>query len=264
MPPDTRIARKHPLCSILLMLHLLRPEPLPRIREPEWMDDPAADPEQVRGALAYLRWVNRTLRYNRATENRVAHWARSWSPSQAVEVLDVATGSGDVPAYLLSAFPNAGLRFAGVDLHEVTIAEAHRRLRASPDTRPGWLGGIRADATRLPFADGSFDYVLCSMFLHHLSREEAVRAMAEMWRVARRGVLVADQIRSRRALIWIRLLSLHANAMVRHDGLVSVRQAFTMDEIAQMAREAGWQGADVRRHFAHRFTVVATKPGMTY
>jgi ubiquinone/menaquinone biosynthesis C-methylase UbiE len=216
------------------------------------MDDPAADPAEVRGALAYLRWVNRALRYNHATRQRVAAWARSWSPTTPITLLDVATGSGDVPTYLLRQFPAFPLKFVGVDLHEVTVAEANRSFPAA-----------RADATCLPFADGSIDYVLSSMFLHHLSHEQAMQVLREIWRVARRGVLVADQIRSRRALGWIRLLTLHANAMVRHDAVVSVRQAFTMDEIAAMAREAGWRDIDLRRHFAHRFTVVASKPQST-
>ena len=48
--------------------------------------------------------------------------------------------------------------------------------------------GVAADATRLPFADGSFDVVLCSEVVEHL--EFPLEAMFELLRVARRAVVL--------------------------------------------------------------------------
>ncbi len=47
----------------------------------------------------------------------------------------------------------------------------------------------QADGRALPFADASFDHVHSSAVLEHVgSREEQIRFIAEMWRVARKGI----------------------------------------------------------------------------
>ena len=48
----------------------------------------------------------------------------------------------------------------------------------------------RADARKLPFKDGSFDYVFVSDGLHHCDSPH--RALLEMYRVARAGVIVVE------------------------------------------------------------------------
>jgi ubiquinone/menaquinone biosynthesis C-methylase UbiE len=136
----------------------------------------------------------------------------------------------------------------GLDRHPVTLALAARRGVA------GFMP-VLGDALRLPFADGSFDYVMSSMFLHHLDEADAVRAMAEMKRVARRGVIIADLLRTRRALVWITLLTMFSTPMVRHDARASVRQAFTRAEIERLCDAAGLGGLRFYKHFGHRFVL---------
>lgn len=220
--------------------------PLPRTFVGELMDEPGVPEPELLAALGYIRRVNRYLGYTRATRNRL----RPWLEGRSVTLLDVATGSGDVPADLRRHFPGVGL--FGLDMHPVTIAEAARRV-------PG-CAFVRGDALRLPFADASVDYVISSLFLHHLPEQQIVEVMAEMWRVARRGVLAADLLRSRRALAWITLLTLTSPPMIRHDARASVRAALTATEVLALARRAGWHSPVLRRHVAHRFTLAAVKP----
>ncbi len=53
---------------------------------------------------------------------------------------------------------------------------------------------VQADAERLPFNDRSFDYSFVHDGLHHLTNHEA--ALAEMARVARKGVLISEPARA--------------------------------------------------------------------
>lgn len=222
--------------------------PLSRQLEPEWMDEPGVPAGELLAALGYIRRVNRWLGYTRATRERVRPWLAG---DGGVTVLDVATGSGDVPEDLIRAFGDR-VRVVGLDLHPVTISEARRRVPCCPF--------VRGDATRLPFVDGAFDYVMASMFVHHLPEAMIVEVMREMWRVSRKGVLVADLLRNRRALFWIYLLTVGTSAMIQHDARSSVRAALTAEEALQLAGRAGWQSTDLRLHFGHRFTLVAVKP----
>src|ERR1700682_1596880 len=49
---------------------------------------------------------------------------------------------------------------------------------------------VRGDAENLPFETGSFDYCFVHDGLHHLTQPE--RAIAELARVARRGIIVTE------------------------------------------------------------------------
>jgi ubiquinone/menaquinone biosynthesis C-methylase UbiE len=120
---------------------------------------------------------------------------------------------------------------------------------------------MQADALQLPFEDGSFDYALTAMFLHHLDDAAAVQALREMNRVARRGVIVADLLRHRNAYRWISLFTLLANPMVRHDARVSVAQAFSTEEVLGMQQQAGLGYAHYFEHFGHRFVLAGEKRG---
>ncbi len=50
---------------------------------------------------------------------------------------------------------------------------------------------VKADATALPFADKSFDYVLCIEVLEHVPPEFRTAVVAELCRVAKRRVIIS-------------------------------------------------------------------------
>jgi ubiquinone/menaquinone biosynthesis C-methylase UbiE len=101
--------------------------------------------------------------------------------------LDVGTGAG---ALALALAPLVR-EVVGVDRVPELLALARERAAAF-----GNVELVEADATALPFADGSFDLVATIRTLHHVPRPELV--IAELARVTRQGgrVLVIDQIAS--------------------------------------------------------------------
>jgi SAM-dependent methyltransferase len=225
---------------------------------PERMDDASVDAGELRRSLAYLRGINALLGYHRSTLGHLARFSRNWAPGTTVRVLDVATGSGDLPRAMLQWSRRRGLdlRVVGVDLHDTTLREAAAR---SPHERFPRLHLLRADALRLPFADGAFDYATTSLFLHHLDDDAAAAAVREMARVARRGIVVADLLRHRRAYAWITLFTLLSRPIVRHDARLSVAQAFTKPEVLHLRDRAGVRFADYHRHFGHRFVLAGER-----
>ena len=227
------------------------------------MDAPSADPAQLRRALRFIRRINTLLRYNAAVLGALgelikapaevrAAGARSRRP-RALSVLDVATGSADLPVAVERWGRGRGvaLTAVGLDLHPTTLAFARQWAPRVPL--------VRGDALRLPFADGSFDFATCALFLHHLETGMAVQVIQEMERVTRRGWIVADLLRRRRSLAWITLLTVGAGPMVRHDSRTSVRQAWSPAEARDLAERAGVVAA-YRECFGHRFLMVRQKP----
>jgi len=226
-----------------------------RQREPEWMDEDNADPEELRQSLVFIERVNRYLRYTRTLIRHLARLSVAWKPGEDISILDIATGSGDVPREILAWGKKRGvdLRITGVDRQAETLQLA-RETKTGPQIR-----FVRADALALPFTPGSFDYVICSMFLHHLSENEAIAVIESADRISRRGFLIADLERSRRAYAWISLFTLLSNPMVKHDARVSVKQAFTRDEILELCRRAKVKDVRYHRHFGHRFVLAKEK-----
>lgn len=233
--------------------------PLDRRRlEREWMDDPSVDPAELRRSLSYLRRINTFLGYHRSIIAHLSRFSRRWPRGRPVHVLDVATGSGDLPRAICrwSGFRGFDLRVVGIDLQDATLREASALM--PPGSLPA-VRFVRCDALRLPFADGAFDYAVTSSFLHHLDDDTAVAALREMARVASRGIVVSDILRHRRAYAWITLLTLLSRPIVKHDGRMSVKQAFTKEEVLRLRERAEIGFARYRRHFGHRFTLAGER-----
>ena len=105
-----------------------------------------------------------------------APWIFSDLPlAPGLRVLDLATGVGPMAGQLLERDP--GILLAGVDLSADQLAQARRHHPQVPLAR--------ADAGRLPFADGTFDRVHCSWLLEHL--REPSRVLLEVQRVLKPG-----------------------------------------------------------------------------
>lgn len=221
------------------------------------MDEPGADPEQLRRSLGFIRRINRLLGYTRATLWHLERFSRSWAKGERIDIVDLATGSADIPRAILKWARRKGfdVHIVGVDRHRVTARAAEE---GENDPR---LRIVQADVFDLPFEAGSFDYALTAMFLHHLDGEQVVEVLRSMGRLARRGVIAADLLRHYRAYAWISLLSAFANPMVRHDAKASVGQAFRKSEVLRIRDQAGLNFARYYRHFGHRFVLVGERSG---
>jgi SAM-dependent methyltransferase len=228
--------------------------PLPdlsrRYRQHEWMDDASVSEAELRVSLAFIERINRWLGYTRATLSHLKRFSRTWRKGETIHIIDLATGSADVPRAILRWATHAGfdVRVVGVDFHPTTTAIANERHNER-------LTIVRGDALDPPFADGSFDYALTSMFLHHLSAEDAVRVLRALDRLATRGIIAADLLRHPSAYAWISLFTVASNPVVRHDARASVRQAFDPREVMELCDRAGIGYAKCVRHFGHRFVL---------
>jgi SAM-dependent methyltransferase len=234
----------------------MTPDLTHRNRTAEWMDEPEADPRLVAKSLRYIRVINRLFRYTQATIGHLEQFSARWAPGERITMVDLATGSADIPRAILRWADRRGfnVHVTGVDRHPTISREA---LNSSHDPR---LSIVRADALDLPFDDASFDYAITNMFTHHLDEEAVVQLLREMNRISRRGIVVADLERDPWAYRWISLFTLLANPMVRHDARVSVAQAFTRAEVIALRDRAGVGYTRYSPHVAYRFVLAGEKP----
>jgi ubiquinone/menaquinone biosynthesis C-methylase UbiE len=232
---------------------------VPRRQElTELMDDPAVDRAALATSLRFIRRVNRFLGGSRAVVGHLQHFSRRWQHGETITLLDVATGSADIPLAVLQWAQPHGFKFhiAALDLHATTLDLAREHVAQQAPGAP--IAFLRGDALALPFADRSVDYVTCSMFLHHLSDANAARAVHETLRVARRGIILNDLRRTVFAHIGIFFLTLLADPIDRHDARVSVRKAWTREEVEPWRAAAPW--LTYHEHVPARFTLAGERP----
>jgi len=223
----------------------LRLDTPPRIDVPELIDDEAQPYADFRESMGDVRRANRFLGGTVVVTRQMRRWlteiqkeiqtdTRSGSGAP-IRILDVATGSGDIPEAILAvARPlKVPVEIVGLDYSAPILRYARERVGDREEIRL-----VRGDAFNLPFADRSFDYVLCSLAFHHWGFERSVDALREMERVARRGWLVNDLRRAWSAWYLIRMVAalVGVNRLTRHDAPASVLRAYSLAEYADMPR----------------------------
>jgi demethylmenaquinone methyltransferase / 2-methoxy-6-polyprenyl-1,4-benzoquinol methylase len=98
-------------------------------------------------------------------------------------VLDLATGSGDVAFALNNGLP-AGARTLGMDFCQPMLDEAEAK-KPSLAKYPGNVDFRQGDGLNLPLEDGSFDAVTIAFGLRNMA--DRARCLSEMRRVLRPG-----------------------------------------------------------------------------
>ena len=201
------------------------------------VDLPDADPVLLRGELRNLRRINRYFGGLAAVRRVLAPMLANVPSNHTIELLDLATGSGDQVVAIARTFRQSGRRIAitAIDNNDTVLAEA-RIYAAGFDEIRFEFGDIR----RLAYPDGSFDIVLCSLAIHHFSWTTAVRLLQEMDRLCRVGFILHDLTRSYFALAgaWLYTRITTTNIMTRTDAIASIFAAFTEEELGRIADDA--------------------------
>lgn len=226
----------------------LLPRP-PRRRQPEVMDRPDLDADLHRDALAGLARVNRLSLAGRRIWRRLAPVVGDGSA-----VIDMACGGGDVTVALGRQAARSGLSLdlEGLDVSPVAVEAARARAAAA-----GIAARFRvADVLQGPLP--ATDVIVCSLFLHHLSEEDAVELLCRAGRAARRRVVIEDLRRCRFGSLLAatvpRLLS--RSPVVHVDAVRSARAAFTPAEVRGLLRRAGIGDVRVRECWPARMQLV--------
>ena len=154
--------------------------------------------------------------------------------SAGERVLDVGCGTGDLA---LGAKRRVGAEGTvhGIDAGEEMIGRARQKaLRQGLD-----VTFEVAAAQALPFPDGAFDLVLCTLVIHHLPKDARRQAIAEMRRVLRPEgrLLILDLAQEKGLLAFLNPVALvHGH-----------RDMHTAYEAEALMRDAGFSAIVVGR-----------------
>jgi 2-polyprenyl-3-methyl-5-hydroxy-6-metoxy-1,4-benzoquinol methylase len=201
----------------------------------EMMDRPQPVSAELERDLRNIRRLNRWF----GSYVLISIFLRRWiKPGARLRIVDLATGSGDIPRLIADY-----ARGIGAEVHIDALDQQSATLDIAKK--------LSADYPNITFVEGNildwappepYNIVLCTMALHHFSEEDAVRVLRRCRELSRRFVLVSDLRRSRFGTLGVRLLTatIFREPMTRHDARLSMVRAFSFSEMNDLAKRAGW------------------------
>lgn len=169
----------------------------------------------------------------------------------AHDILDVATGTGDVAFRVHRMLPEA--RITGIDLSQGMLDVARDKLKSLPESEQSLIAFGKGDCLDLPFHDGSFDLITVAYGVRNF--ENLLQGLREMRRVLRKGgcLCVIELSCPQGALtglgyrIYSRRLIPVVGKMVSGDSRAytylpeSIAAAPQRDDMATLMRQAGFR-----------------------
>jgi ubiquinone/menaquinone biosynthesis C-methylase UbiE len=185
--------------------------------------------------LRNLRQLNRYFGSYRLIE----HFLRRWiQPRSRMRILDLATGSGDIPRLIVDYARKVGASVTvdAVDQQPSTLEIARSLSGDYPD-----IDFLEGDV--LSFDEGTYDVVLNSLALHHFEEDAAIQLLKRCRQLSNKYVLVSDLRRGLLATTGAYLLTtfLFREPMTRTDARLSAERAFSFREFRSLAERAGWK-----------------------
>ena len=209
--------------------------------------------------LRDLRLLNRYLCGSRSVVLALCR-VLGREPLKHLSILDVGTGSADIPAVIFAWAKRRHLaaKIVGIEADPITARIAVNRTLQHAD-----INIVQGDAGAPPFSPGSFDYVIASQFLHHFTEAKIIDLLKGWATLARRGIIISDLVRHPLAYLGIRLLTrlTMRNIMTRTDAPLSVRRAFTVNEWRDLLRQADLGPVEMISVFPFRMAAVVQLGG---
>lgn len=226
-----------------------------RVDVPELLDIGEGSLEDARASLRDLERISRYLGGAFAVTRHLYPRLRQ---HRAAVIADIGTGSADLPAQIVrwAARKRIDVRVLALDFSARNLDIARSTAKTNSAIKL-----IQADANHLPFARAQVDYVISSLFLHHLPPEGVVALLRESYERARRGIIMGDLERGWMTLAGFKLVQpvFARSYITRSDAAASVRRGYTTSELRDMARDAGLTNARIQRQFPFRMTLTADK-----
>ena len=202
----------------------------------EMMDRPHPVSSELERDLQRLRQLNRWFGSYRLLSDFMRRWIK---PGARMRIVDLATGSGDIPRLLVDFARNIGahVEIDAVDRQLATLQIARILSAGYPEISYHEANILQSNGIQ------DYDVALCSLVLHHFSDEDAVTVLGRCRQLSKKFVLVSDLRRGFLLRVGVHFLTavIFREPMTRFDARLSAQRAFSFSEMRQLAIQAGWQ-----------------------
>ncbi len=234
-----------------------------RIEGEEWLDQGHGTPEAIDQSLADLGRINRWLGGMRGLASHLYPRIRKCR-SDHVRILDLGAGGCTLPRIVTRWARHAAIP---LQIYALDLRHAHLRWARQNVQTGSEIAFIQGDVLALPVAEGSVDFVISSLFLHHFTAAALIHVLPKWARLARQSLIMTDLVRHPVPYWFMKASSpiFARSAITRHDAAVSIQRAYRPHELRRIAEQAGLTQARVYTCFPYRMVLVIdrTESGAT-
>jgi 2-polyprenyl-3-methyl-5-hydroxy-6-metoxy-1,4-benzoquinol methylase len=202
----------------------------------EMMDRPQPVSHELERDLERLRQLNRWFGSYRLVSTFIRRWIK---PGARMRVVDLATGSGDIPRLVVDHARkiNAQIEIDAVDQQAATLEIARSLSAGYPEISYHAANILEWECPQ------QYDIALCSLVIHHFSDDDAVKLLRRCRELSNRLVLASDLRRGLllQAGVYMLTALLFREPMTRFDARLSAQRAFSFLEMRELAMQAGWK-----------------------
>ena len=206
-----------------------------RSEEEEIMDDLDYNGPILHDALNKLAKINQLLGGNGVTINGLKKALKNHSKSEAITIIDLGCGGGDILREV-SRFGNRnGYKFhcIGIDANQHTVNYANTLSETYAN-----IEFKAIDIFSEEFKALNYDLVLTTLFLHHFKNDELVSFLKPVLEKAKLGIVVNDLHRHKIAYYLFKMLCVTIkNKTIIEDGLTSVLRGFKRQELEDISQQ---------------------------
>jgi 2-polyprenyl-3-methyl-5-hydroxy-6-metoxy-1,4-benzoquinol methylase len=201
----------------------------------ECIDDPQVDAGTLRQTYLQVKQINiYTLGYW-PTMSAIKYFLARYPPVGKIKVLDIGCGDGEtlrrIDAYARAR--HCPVALTGIDLNREVVLSAR-------DLSGAGINFIHGDIFSIG-QDESYDLIINSLTMHHLSDQQIIKLMQWMSLHAQKGWFVSDLHRHYIAYYFIKCFDKLCgfNHLVCHDAPLSVARGFRRNEWIDLLNQAG-------------------------
>jgi|TARA_R110000744_G_scaffold25974_9_gene64096 SAM-dependent methyltransferase len=222
-----------------------------RSSKKELMDDPDLDTLLLQKVYADINRVNTVLQgfslSLRAIEKIIQE-----NPQNSYTIMDMGCGDGAMLGKVAAFYKNKPLKLdlIGIDLNAKSIAMAKEKFKEHSNIRFLEQDILVPEAMEL-----QCDILLCTLTMHHFDSYDIPIFLDRFVKLSRLGIVINDLHRSIVSYYLFQLFSLIfiKTKIAKHDGLVSIKSAFTKLDLVALSINLPHVEHDICWRWAFRY-----------
>ncbi len=217
----------------------------------ELMDDPNLDLSSHEQALKGLERINSVTGIGQKIWVEITATFKDGP----LRILDIATGAGDLPIALAvqSKKSNRTTSISACDISEDALSYAKKKAVENKVNIHFFKLDVHQDS--IP---SGYDVITSNLFLHHLKDGETLQLFKKIKIARPKLILLQDLIRSYTGFVLAYLGSriFSTSPIVHYDALQSVKAAYKVEEIIEIAKQARLNIQTVKKFWPSRYLLI--------
>lgn len=224
-----------------------------RSTEKEKLDDLTISGKKLEQSLKQLAFINRGLGNTRSILHTIKKLTLKNSP-KTLEIIDLGCGGGDILIQIEKQLLKKGIPYTltGIDgnPHSLTFAKKQAGNKSQIQFH---CQDILEDSFELP----PCDMLLSSHFIYHFEETRLIHFLRKHKNKIRQRIIFSELRRNKAAYLLFRIFSrfLGFNKMVREDGALAIKRAYTHQEMKDLLKKSGIARFQVQNKWLFRMLI---------